>query len=164
VIPGFEGSQAIVGRGGDGQFFYRHLEGAAFTLTEAFASVTAGERVKLGRSPEHALWKRRLLLQTGRFPTPRVPLPPVSCELTESRRRVLEGVRLALCVRRLTDTDELDVPFSYRFGARWCGLRFDQVVSAINWLLKQQLLVRCGQLEGNGGYVGASVYRLAGLP
>jgi len=151
-----------VERGKDGQFFYRHLSGAAFTLADTAASVTAGERVSLGRS-ERAFWKRLLLLRTGRCWTPELAVELPAPKLSEHQRRVLDGFLLALRVRRLTDPDTVEVPFAYRFAARLCGLSFDQVVPAIAALMKKGLLVRTRQLEGKGGYPGAWVYELAGL-
>jgi hypothetical protein len=153
----------VVECGQDTQFFYRHLHGQAFTLAETFASVTAGAPIRLGRTPEHAFWKRLALLRTGRCWSPEIPLPPAASALNQVELRVLDAFVLALRVRRLTEPQTLAIPFSYRFGARLCGgLRFDRVASAIDSLQKHSLLIRCGQLEAKGGYPGTNVYRLAG--
>ena len=164
MIPGFEGQAAIVELD-YGVWRYRHPgrtgTSSFYTLAEAFASVTAGKEIRLAHRPKHALWKRRLLIETGCVSMAPILLPTLPPALTWVPK-VLTGFVMLLQVRRLTEPTTEGVPFSIRFAADWTGTSFDAAADAIRWLVKNDFLIKREELEAKNDHDhGAYVYRLA---
>ena len=131
-----------------------------YTLAEAFASVTAGKEVRLGHRPEHALWKRRLLIETGCVSVAPILLPAVPPQLARAPK-VLSGFVLMLQVRRLTEPATDEAPYSIRLAADWTGITFDASADAIRWLVRNGFLIKTGELDAKNDYDhGTYVYRL----
>lgn len=123
---------ASVYAGDDGIFRYRCFSGCFgsewLTLAEVFASVTAGELVRL-RGPSQSRWYRRLAFDAGLVGAdlPRLAQLPTDGEAV---RKVAEGFQLLLALRALRDPHEAGIPFTATFGAPWCGVSAKQFEKA----------------------------------
>lgn len=129
VLPGHAENKpsASLGRTDTGYYYYhdwhygRHRAPEILTLAEVYAATVTGRVEKQKSPPLHATWKLRMLVEMGVLPPATVPMPPLPQNASESLRCVYEGFRYLLACR-WTMTPNAPAPFTWRFGANWCGV------------------------------------------
>ncbi len=112
------------------------------------ATVTGRVEKMTKKRSEHATWKLRMLVEMGVLPLARVPMPPLPLTAPESLRAVYEGFRYLLACR-WTIMPNAPTPFTWRFGADWCGVAPQTAQQGI------QRLSAMGIIEQVGSHPGA---------
>jgi hypothetical protein len=108
---------------------------ASFAIADVFAAVVSGHcgrrrwdsaakayRLERRRGQELAVWKVRLLAETGFLDLPPVDLPPLASDAPPSVRAVYDGAKRLVAIQRLLHPHEKAVPLAKRFLADWCGI------------------------------------------
>lgn len=127
---------ATISRGSDGVFRVRCWAGCVgektLTLADIAASRGAGDLRRLD-APSQLRWYRRLEVEAGLIAADRPRLPPLPDDAIEAVRRVYDGFRLLVAVRRSLG-DDGPTPFTSEFAAAWCGLSPKQAKTALSKL------------------------------
>lgn len=113
-----------------------------FTLPEVFASEVAGRPMVL-KGPSHAVWRLRLLLESGVVPAPDLGLA-VPADLSPRGRTIYEGVVLLAATRDLAGTLHEGVPLSRVFLSQWTGLSETEAEAGKRELIDRGLIVGMG--------------------
>ena len=105
--------------------------------------------IKTGKPPERMppssllVWTVRLLVDAGVLAPARIPsLPPLPPDAPSAAQAVYDGFRLLLQCRWHYKEDP--APFSWRFGAVWCGVSQQACGRGLRWLLQAGYLVGAG--------------------
>jgi len=154
ILPGHDEHRASASlyRRRDGLVVYRdwhRRDGEEFYyLSEVYAARFYGHARKLSR-PELAVWKLRLLVDTGFVAPASVPMPDLPATMTPAMRRVYEGFKLLLGCKWLHSPGEA-TPFSWRFASVWCGVSERHAGEAIGALIRAGVIRTAGQFTTSG--------------
>ncbi len=152
VIPGHEGEASLY-RADNGVALYHDWHDASkwFFLAEVFASQHYGHAVKFSNrwgkvQPELAVWKLRLLVETGLVE----PLPgalraiaALPSGASPTAKKVYDGFCYLLGCKWL-HTHGAPTAFTYRFASAWCGVKETQARDGIRELVERSIIVRSG--------------------
>jgi hypothetical protein len=126
-----------------------------FTLTDVYVAVTTNLMAKLS-GPEHAVWKRQLLIDLGlRQPHP-VQMKPLPPGAPANAARWYDGLG-RLYAARGEGWIESGVPLTASFAQKWCGLSTNQAIKGKGWLIEHGFV----QLVGSHGLM--KLWRPAGF-
>ncbi len=115
-------------------------------LAEVYAAQRWGKVERLS-GQQYALWTLRLLVEAGLVAPAPVPLPPLPPGARPAVVKVYNGLRLLFGCRWL-HTPGAPAPFSWRFGAAWCGPGQRHVGEAMGALLKAGVIHRQAKVGG----------------
>lgn len=164
VLPGHSERKASASlyRHADNVIQYRdwHMkDGAAwFSLSEIFASVTAGRVMRLGPG-ERVVWLIRALIHCGYLKAPSVWAPKLPADVKPVIADVYNGFRLLVAVRHLYNGAADGTMFSWRFASSWCGRSERHTGESIRWLLKHGYL-RQVQCQVQAGKRATALFQL----
>jgi hypothetical protein len=113
-----------------------------FSLPEVFASEVAG-KPKVLEGPSHAVWRLRLLLESGAVPRPDLGLR-VPDDLSARGRAVFEGVALLAATKDLAGTLYEGFPLWRVFVSEWTGLPEAEAEAGKRELIDRGLIVHLG--------------------
>jgi Bifunctional DNA primase/polymerase, N-terminal len=128
-----------------GTIVYRdwHHDNRVYTLAEVYAARVTGQ-IRPLQSLEYAVWKLRLLIETGLLKPAQVDLPPLPPDAPPHVHTYWDGYRLLLACRWITKPGE-PVTYTRQFAVRWCGLTASQAERAKQWLIEHGLLISAGK-------------------
>jgi hypothetical protein len=129
-----------------GSIRYRdwHRGGEWYWITEVYAAIISGCIRKLTPS-EHARWKLRLLVETGRVAPAVDNMPPLPSQAPRPARIVYAGFRLLLQSRGVTEPGQ-PAPFTREFGPGWCGgISKTTFENGKGWLITHGLIRKAGK-------------------
>jgi hypothetical protein len=160
VLPGHDERRpsANLWRAPSGAVVYRchhaskHDTPGTFTLAQVHAAQVAG-RVFAMNGPEHGVWKRRLLVETGFYVSTLVDVPDAPDDLPPLERKLYDGFTRLLSVREAQPDGAsaegrsvTPAPYTRKFAARWCGVGDNSRVSqALKELVRRGLIHVAGE-------------------
>jgi hypothetical protein len=140
---------ATLWRFGDGSIKLRdwhRRDGIEYlTLADVRAAKVSG-RVRSLDVPELAVWKLRLLIESGLVDPASVMISPPPAEVSAQAHLVAAGFQLLLSAKWLYEYGA-PTPYTRRFAAAWCGLREIDAAIAIRKLRQLGLMRQVGTFK-----------------
>lgn len=113
-----------------------HMEGAFFTLPEAYFYYKNGKQKRL-KGATSLIWWIRLLVNAKVLKVPSIAPPKPLDKLSDNQKQLYKGLIELLEVQQAYDPNQVGAPFSHRFAADWVNMNYNSVCSAKRQLSKK---------------------------
>lgn len=177
VLPGADGHTARLEREDDGYILYvsqamgkeislslvRVMIARAYKTLEKVVDKPTRRRSEQVGKPEYVTWSLRLLVDAGIVEPAEVSVPELPKGLNDSVGRVWKGYKHLLQCRWLYEYGQ-PAPFSFRFGAVWCGLSHQTVSKAVAQLMAANMMARVKEYKSQYGTKVGLFLPGSGLP